>query len=259
MPKLMVDGVNIYYEVHGAGFPLVLTHGFAGTTQMWRPQVPALSQRYRLILYDMRGHGQSDSPPSLTDYSLDIALNDLYQLLRHLGAEQAVVGGLSLGGYLSLHFYRQHSEMVRALILADTGPGYRNPQRRQEWDRVCIARAEILEEGGMAAFAQSPYAASDYYTPPDLLLKLNPIGLANVSRAVMAGAWGVEIVPQINVPTLVICGERDTDFIPATDYMAATIPDARKVIIANAGHGSNVDDSEAFNRAVLDFLAETGV
>lgn len=259
MPKLAVDGVNIYYEVHGQGTPLVLTHGFAGTTYMWRPQVAALSQRCRLILYDMRGHGQSDSPPALAAYSLEIALNDLHQLLRHLGAEQAVVGGLSLGGYLSLHFYRQHPEMVRALLLADTGPGFRNPQRREEWDRACFARAELLEKGGMEAFANSPFASFDYYTPRELLLKLDPIGLANVSRAVMAGAWGVEIVPQVAVPTLVVCGERDADFIPATEYMAAAIPNARKAIIANAGHGANVDNPEAFNRAVLDFLSELGI
>ncbi|GBD15028.1 AB hydrolase superfamily protein YdjP [bacterium HR25] len=259
MPKATVNGVQLYYEEHGQGFPVLLMEGFAGTTAMWRPQVPALSQRYRLILFDYRGQGQSESPPSPEDYSLEIAIEDIHGLLRHLGVEQAVVGGLSLGGYLAIHFYRLHPEMVRALILIDTGPGYRSEERRRQWERECIERAELLEQGGMYAFAHSAFATDDYYTSHAEMLKLDPRGLANVARRVMSTAWGLEVLTQIQVPALVMCGEHDRPFLGATEYMASRIPNARKVILPGACHACNIDAPEEFNRAILDFLREIGL
>ncbi|MBI4308613.1 MAG: alpha/beta fold hydrolase [Chloroflexi bacterium] len=255
MPKLLVDGVNIYHEVNGAGAPFIMSHGFVGTTRMWEKQVAAFSQRYRFITYDIRGHGQSDAPRDLSRYTLETAVNDIYQLLKGLGVDKAVVGGLSLGGFLSLAFYKAHPEMVRALILCDTGPGYRTPEKAHPWMEDCIKRAELLEKGGMKAFADSPYATSDYYTPRDLMLKMDPIGCANVSRGVMANALGIiEVLEKITAPTLLVCGERDTDFIPATEYMHARIKGSERLIVPNAGHGVNIDQPEVFNRAVLGFL-----
>jgi pimeloyl-ACP methyl ester carboxylesterase len=259
MPKLPVNGVNIYYEAHGEGFPVILTEGFVGTTAMWQPQVEALSPHCRLILYDIRGQGWSDAPADASEYSLESAVGDIYALLKHLGAEQAVVGGLSLGGYLSLHFYREHPEMVKGLIMADTGPGYRNPERREQWIKECQERAELIENGGMHAFLHSPWAADDYYTPHIEMLKLDPKGIANVSRGIMSSAWGVELLPEVNVPVLLICGEHDTPFIGPTEFMASKLPRATKAIIPDACHACNMDNPEAFNRAVLDFLAELGV
>lgn len=254
MPKIDVDGVGIYYETHGQGVPLVLSEGFVGSTASWAPQVPVLSQRCRLILYDLRGQGQSDAPADPVAYSVNQAVEDLYRLLRQLGVERAVVGGLSLGGYLSLHFYDQHPEMVLGLIIIDSGPGYRNEERRRQWAQECEERAVLIERGGMHAFAHSAFAADDYYTPHVRLLHLNPVGIANVSRRIMAHAAAVDILPRIDVPTLLICGEHDRPFLAATDYMAEKIAGATKVIIPDACHASNLDQPEAFNRAVLDFL-----
>lgn len=260
MPKLVVDGAGIHYEVNGAGVPFLMTHGFVGTTRMWEGQVAAFSRSYRFITYDIRGHGQSDAPRDRSLYTLDIAVNDMHRLLKHLQAERAVVGGLSLGGFLSLAFYKKHPEMVRALVLCDTGPGYRSPERARPWMEQCVQRADILERGGMKAFAESPYAVLDYYTPRDLMLKLDPIGCANVARGIMADALGIiEVLEKVTVPTLIICGERDTDFIPATEYMHARIKGAEKLIIPNASHGVNIDQPEVFDRAVLDFLKRNGI
>ncbi len=254
MPKALLNGINLRYEDTGSGFPVIFTHGFAGTTKAWASQVPAFSKKYRFITYDMRGHGQTDAPNDLSRYTLDIVVEDIYQLLRHLGIQKAVVGGLSLGGYLTLHFYNQHPDMTTALILMGTGPGYRTPEKAKDWNQTRIDCARVLETQGMKGFMESEYSRNDYYTTPDVMMKHNPKGLANISRGVMINPWGLDILPNIKVPALIICGDRDTDLLPATDYMAQRIPGAKKVIIANANHGINIDQPAVFESTVLDFL-----
>ena len=98
MPTAVLNGIRLYYEAHGRGTPLVLMHGFAGTAESWKPQIPALSARYRLILCDARGHWRSESPRSADLYSHEIFADDLRALLDHLGEETAVVGGLPWAG-----------------------------------------------------------------------------------------------------------------------------------------------------------------
>ena len=108
MPKLNRDGVEIYYEIHGEGRPLLLTHGYSATSQMWRKQIEPFSARYKLILWDMRGHGQSDYPLDQGAYSEEATVADMAALLDAAGADKAIVGGLSLGGYMSLAFHLAH-------------------------------------------------------------------------------------------------------------------------------------------------------
>jgi pimeloyl-ACP methyl ester carboxylesterase len=254
MPKAAINGINIYYEEHGDGFPVILTHGFAGTTKSWKGQIPAFSKKYRFIIYDMRGHGLSDCPEDLTKYRLEMLIEDIHQLLRHLGVEKAVIGGLSLGGYLTIHFYNNHPDMTAAVILIDTGPGYRSPEKAKPWNESRLECARILETKGMEGFIESEYSKDDYYTTPEVMKKLNPKGLANINRGVMVNTWGLDILPHIKVPALVICGDRDTPFLAASDYMAQKIPGAQKVIIPNAGHGVNIDQPKLFEKAVLSFL-----
>ena len=254
MPEALINGINLYYEDNGNGFPVIFTHGFAGTTKSWEGQVAAFSKKYRFITYDMRGHGQTDAPDDLSKYTRDILVEDIYQLLRHLGIQKAVIGGLSLGGYLTIHFYNQHPDMTAAIILMDTGPGYRNQEKAEEWNRVRTDCARVLENAGMRGFMESEYSKDDYYTTPDVMIKHNPVGLANTNRGVMLNLWGLDILPNIKVPALVICGDRDTPFLSATDYMAQKIPVASKVIISNAGHGVNIDQPRVFEETILSFL-----
>ncbi|MFQ5879506.1 MAG: alpha/beta fold hydrolase [Dehalococcoidia bacterium] len=258
MPKAFLNGIDIYYEVHGSGFPVLLLHGFAGTTAMWQGQAAAFTSRYMFISYDMRGHGQSDAPRGPNLYSSDIAVEDQCQLLRHLGVPQAVVGGLSLGGVVAQRFALAHPEMVRALVLADTGPGFRNPERLAAWAKECEERALILEQEGMEGFMRSPYSADDYYTPPEIMRRLDPIGLANVARQVM-GPMPLLPIDRIQVPTLVLCGTKDEPLVAASKYMVNKMANAFLCFIPNAGHGSNIDQPELFNRLVLEWLAELGV
>ena len=255
MPKVRVNNIELYYEVHGQGYPVIFMHGFAGTVKMWQPQVPVLSRDYQFIIYDARGHGQSESPPSLDQYSADIVVEDSFQLLGTLGIEKAVVGGLSMGGYESLRFYLRHPQMVTALILMDTGPGYRNPARMEEWNRQREAIAKLIETQGLEAYYATGETPS--YTSKELMLKQNPTGLAHMCRKVVGqhDSWVIENLSEIKVPTLILVGEQDTPFLQASEYMSKAIPGAQQhIVIPGAGHAANLDNVEVFNKTVLDFL-----
>src|SRR5436305_10809436 len=149
MPKLNRDGVNIHYEVHGSGPPLLLTHGYSSTSAMWQGQIAALSKHHTLVLWDMRGHGQSDYPADAAAYSEALTVGDMAALLDKIGASSAIIGGLSLGGYMSLAFYRANPERVRALLIIDTGPGFKKNDARAAWNTrahesgVCFDRRDM--------------------------------------------------------------------------------------------------------------------
>src|ERR1700754_559814 len=150
MPRLNRDGVNIYYEVHGSGPPLILTHGYSSTSAMWQGQIAALSRHHKLVLWDMRGHGQSDYPDDPAAYSEALTVADIAALLDTVGAKQAIVGGLSLGGYMSLAFYRAHPERVSALLIIDTGPGFKKDDAREVWNERARATADRFDREGLA-------------------------------------------------------------------------------------------------------------
>ena len=249
MPKLNRDGVNIHYEVHGSGPPLILTHGYSSTSAMWQGQIAALSRHHKLVLWDMRGHGQSDYPESPLAYSEALTVVDIAALLDAVGAEQAIVGGLSLGGYMSLAFYRSHPERVRALLIIDTGPGFRKDEARDAWNKRAHETAERFDREGLAVL-KSMSAERASVTHRDAS------GLARAARGMLTqrDASVMEILPAIKVPSLVVVGADDTPFLAASDYMAAKIPGAEKVVIPAAGHAANIDQPKAFNDAVLAFL-----
>ena len=135
MPKIDRGGVKIHYEVHGSGPTLLLTHGYSSTSAMWNGQIQALSKHHKLVLWDMRGHGQSDYPDDPPSYSEALTVADMAALLDEVGAVSAIIGGLSLGGYMSLAFYRAHPERVRALLIVDTGPGFKKDDAREAWNK----------------------------------------------------------------------------------------------------------------------------
>lgn len=254
MPTATLNGITICYDEAGAGPAVLLTHGFAASRRMWRPQLEALSPNYRLIAWDMRGHAGTDSPERPEDYSEEATLEDMRSLLAHLGIARAVVGGLSLGGYMSLAFYRRHPELVRALVLCDTGPGYRNAEARAEWNAMAERYAVGLEQQGLASLSGSPEVAQATAE------HRSAAGLANAARGMLKqfDSRIIEMLPEIRVPTLVIVGERDKPFVAASDYMAAKIPGAKKVVLEGAGHASNLDRPAEFNQALREFLDGLG-
>jgi pimeloyl-ACP methyl ester carboxylesterase len=256
MPYLDRAGFPIYYEVTGGqnqGLPVLLSHGFTASTQMWQPNIGALSAGRPVITWDMRGHGRSGSPENPAQYSQQASVADMAAVLDACGISRVVAAGLSLGGYLSLAFWLACPDRVAGLVLCDTGPGYRSDEARQRWNDRAIAQAERLERDGLAALGDSPETRAAGHR--------SAMGLALAARGMLTQRDGSVIgsLPSITVPALVLVGARDQPFLAAAEYMAARIPGAVRAVIPDAGHASNIDQPEAFNRAVLAFLQQPGL
>jgi pimeloyl-ACP methyl ester carboxylesterase len=249
MAKIDRHGVKIYYEVHGSGPTLLLTHGYSSTSAMWQGQIGALSKHHKLVLWDMRGHGQSEYPTDPAAYSEALTVADMAALLDEVGADSAIVGGLSLGGYMSLAFYRAHPDRVRALLIIDTGPGFKKDDARDAWNRRAHDTGDRFEREGLAVLKSASRERSD-------ASHRDASGLARAARGMLTqrDARVIELLPDIRVPSLVVVGADDTPFLAASDYMAAKIPGAKKAVIPAAGHAVNIDQPQAFVDAVLPFL-----
>jgi pimeloyl-ACP methyl ester carboxylesterase len=249
MPELNRDGVKLYYEVHGSGPAILLTHGYSATSQMWAGQVDALSKNHTLVTWDMRGHGQSDYPEDPSAYSEAATVADMAAVLDAVGAPEAVIGGLSLGGYMSLAFHLAHPERTRALLIIDTGPGYKNDEAREGWNRNALATADRYEREGLGNLARGSVEMRTSR-------HRDATGLARAARGMLTqkDARVISSLPSIAVPAIVVVGANDTPFLAASDYMTAKIPGAQKVVVPDAGHAANIDQPAAFNAALTDFL-----
>ncbi len=249
MPRIDRDGVGIHYEVHGEGPPLLLTHGYSSTSAMWHGQIDALAKDHTLILWDMRGHGQSDYPDDPAAYSEDLTIGDMAAILDAVGARRAIIGGLSLGGYMSLAFCRAHPQRTRALLIIDTGPGFKKDDARAAWNARAMATADRLDREGLEMLKSSTRERAT-------ASHRDASGLARAARGMLTqrDARVIELLPDIKVPALIVVGADDTPFLAASDYMAAKIPGAQKVVIPAAGHAVNIDQPKAFVDAVLPFL-----
>lgn len=255
MPRLDRGGVALHYEVHGpadgrADAPvLLLTHGYSATAEMWRGNIAALSAKHRLILWDMRGHGQSDSPEDQSLYSEAHTVADMAALLDAVGARKAIIGGLSLGGYMSLAFHASHPERCAALLIIDTGPGFKKDEARADWNKRAGETADRFEREGLAALSGGSAERR-------LGTHRGAQGLARAARGMLAQADDrvMQSLPTIKVPALVVVGSEDKPFLAASDYMAAKIPGAKKAVIEGAGHAANIDRPAAFDRAITEFL-----
>lgn len=249
MPTLERPAGNISYQVTGSGGPaLLLSHGYGATSAMFAGNLTALTATHRVVTWDLRGHGGSDYPADPATYSGANALADMAALLDELGIGGAVLGGHSLGGYLSLQFTLRFPDRVTGLVLIDTGPGFRNDAARDDWNRAAHRRADRLGERGLAALGGSAELHGSSHR--------DATGLINAARYTLTqqDAHVIDGLPQIAVPTLVIVGADDAPFLGAADYMAAKIPGARKVVIPAAGHAPNVSQPEVFDAEVSRFL-----
>jgi pimeloyl-ACP methyl ester carboxylesterase len=251
MPHAQLNGISIHYEDSGSGPAVFLTHGYAAAGAMWEPQRKPLNDAgYRLVAWDMRGHAETESPDDPAQYSEALTIADMAGLMDLLEIDSAVVGGLSLGGYMSLAYYLAHPGRVRALLLCDTGPGYRSDEPRSRWNQMAEKSAVNFETKGLDAAGRSPevQAAVKHHR--------SAAGLAHSARGMLAqrDSRVIDSLPSIGVPAMIIIGERDERYMAGSRYMADKIPNARLEIIPDAGHAANMDQPEAFNRVVLDFL-----
>jgi pimeloyl-ACP methyl ester carboxylesterase len=251
MPTLTRNETGINYKVAGKGPIILLTHGFGADHHMWSPQVEALKKTYTVVTWDMRGHGKSDSPADHSVYNENETVQDMAALLDAVGADDAIIGGMSLGGYMSLAFHNKYPERVKSLLLIDTGPGFKNDKARDDWNKVAVARGDEIDGSGMTSFqARAEAVAADHR---------DMRGVAMAARGMLVQNDGAVIhsLPDIAVPTLIVVGANDQPYLIPSDYMAAKIDNAVKVVIPNAGHASNLDQPEIFNKQLLGFLGET--
>ncbi len=253
MPTVALNGIDIYYQEQGSGYPLVMTPGLGDIAEFWSPLGDALADGYRTVSWDMRGHNRSSAPEDLSEYTQDIVVEDLRALCDHLGIERAVFGGTSLGGYTALRFQEKYAERVSALVLHAAGPGYRKPEGSQEWtDRLARSadkQEELYGRDNRATGKELRVGAPALAERSSHLVR----GITGVERGVMAHPSFIDAA-KIDVPTLVIVGENDKAYLASAGYFESKLPNGRKVVVANAGHPAALEQPEAVNAAVREFL-----
>ena len=251
MPVLARPGARIRYHVSGTGRPaLLLTHGYGATSAMFSQNLAVATARNQVITWDIAGHGGSDYPSDPDCYGAGAALADMAAILGELGLSRVVLGGHSLGGYLSLDFALTYPGRVAGLVLIDTGPGFRKDSAREDWNRRARATADRLEERGLQGLGGSAELHGGEHRDASGLIQAARHTLTQQDSHVLDG------LPRIEVPTLVIVGADDAPFLGAADYMTAKIPRARQVVIPAAGHAPNVSAPELVNAELRRFLDE---
>ena len=266
MPRAKVNGIELAYEEYGSGFPLVLAHGFTATKEMWDGQVGPFSERYRVVVYDERGHGESEAPPvDDPGYTMASLVEDQRGLMAHLGIEQAHVGGLSLGGMIAMRFALAHPAMVRALLLCDTTP---NLDTAGHWAANRQAMEALVRSQGVASVMRGLYAqraATEGFNLSNLpagvaahvqrLERMTPDGFLGVARAAGDQEGVLERLPEIAAPTLIITGDSDVMRGPSEE-MHRRMAGSRFALITGASHGTCLWQPEKFTSAVLEFLED---
>jgi 3-oxoadipate enol-lactonase len=262
MTTIHIDDVDIAYDDSGNGPAVVLLHGYPFNRTLWADQVDALSRSHRVITPDLRGHGESGVGPA----SMNRMASDVASLLDALDIHRVTIGGLSMGGYVTLAFYRQFPDRVNALILADT----RAQADTAENKRVRAEQVKTILSQGMKPIVDTmlpkllhPETVSKR---PEVVKRLRdmmhhtkPEGAAAALEAMAAREDQTELLRSIAVPTLIIVG-KDDPITPLQDSvkMRERINGSRLIVIENASHVSNLERPEEFNNALTSFLAGAG-
>jgi len=160
MPVVEVNEINLYYEIYGNGVPIVLAHGFCTSVEMWKYQIPPLSQKYKVIAYDARGHGLSTAPTGKEHYTLTRLVDDLYGLLRYLDVSQAYIAGHSMGGATTIGFAARHPEMTKAALICNIDGGHQpsDPVADREAEEARKRNHQLVRERGLVDYARHQIA-----------------------------------------------------------------------------------------------------
>jgi 3-oxoadipate enol-lactonase len=263
MTVIRIDDIQMAYTDTGMGRPVVLLHGYPFNRSLWNEQVAALSNSYRVVAPDLRGFGETDA--SAGPATMNRMAQDVAELLDHLEIPRAAVGGLSMGGYVALAFYKLFPSRVRALVLADT----RAQADSEEAKQTRAQQAEKALSEGMAGIADAmlpklltPETVSKH---PEIVKRVRDMMLRTKSQGAAAALMGMaeredqtELLPQISSPTLILVGSEDA-ITPVADSekMHGAIAGSRLVVLENAGHVSNLERTDMFNTALLSFLRES--
>ncbi len=264
------DGVRLWYEDTGEGVPIVFVHEFAGDHRSWEPQVRFFSRRHRCIAYAARGYPPSDVPERVDSYSQERAAADILAVMDGAGIERAHVVGLSMGGFATLHFGLGHPERALSLVAAGVGYGAEK-DREAQFRQGAEEAARGFETKGSRAFteiygvaaARVQFEAKDprgWREFVDQLAEHSPLGSANTMRGVQAKRPSLydleDEFKRLAVPTLIVAGDEDDNSLQPSIYLKRTIPASGLLVLPKTGHTLNLEEPDAFNRALAEFFAQ---
>lgn len=256
------DGTRLHFEETGnrEGMPIVFLHAFPMNHKMWEPQIRALEKDFRVIAPDLRGLGGSELGAS--PFTMEVLVDDLIELLDHLHVKKAVVCGLSMGGYVALRALERHPERFKGVVLADTNTAADTNESK-------IKRTQALkavQTKGLSAFAEEflkhALSAHTRETKPEVVARLkniiesnNPAGVLHAIIALISRTDTTASLKAIKVPTLIAVGEEDTvTSVSLAEGMHKQIEGSKLAVLKKAGHFSNIENSEEFNRAFVAYL-----
>ena len=266
MPRVELNGVELYYEDTGSGFPVVFCHEFAGDYRSWEPQVRAFDRLYRCLTYSQRGFPPSSVPTEPDAYSQDLLIDDLRALLDYLGIQQAHLVGFSMGGSVVLNFALRYPEVCRSIAVVGTGAGSTNRDRfEQDIEQV----VELIRTRGMRTFAATyaegptrrPFKRKDPYgwtVFREQLAEHAADGQAYAMQGVMLRRptiFSLESrLRNLVVPTLIAIGDEDEPCVDVAVFLKRTLQSAGLLVLPQSGHTINLEEPALFNDAVLEFL-----
>lgn len=272
MPVCKVDDINIYYQVFGQGYPLVLIHPFSASLEFWTPHIRKLSTKYKVIAYDVRGHGLSSAPDGEENYTLEILAEDLHNLLTHLNVDKAYIGGLSLGGAIALGYAHRYPETLKALLIFDIHGGFMPPSNPAAQAAMAEGREKgekYARERGMADFARLQLATGSAFPPVpgdevhwqqyvERMAGFPVNGYIGVGRAKpWEAGWQCQAADKVTVPTLITVGDKDLEMVvKGTRTLHEHIKGSRYVIIKGSVHETARWRPVLFTRCVSDFLKD---
>lgn len=263
MPALKVNGTELYYEEHGDGQEtVVFSHGLLMNAGMFSAQVEALRGRYRCISYDHRGQGRSAIAQD--GYDMDNITRDAASLIRLLRAWPCHFVGLSMGGFVGMRLAIHHPELLRSLVLMETSA---NPEPRRNvlpyrllaligrWVGFGPISARLMTILFGRTFMNDPAREDERQAARRAIIANDRRGAARAARAVIDREGVADRLGEITVPTLIIVGEEDVATPPKEGRkLQEKIAGARLVVIPAAGHSSTIEQPDAVNRAIMDFL-----
>ncbi|RIA22359.1 3-oxoadipate enol-lactonase [Ectopseudomonas oleovorans] len=260
MPYFDNDGCQLHYEDYGHGTPLLLVHGLGSSTRDWEYQIPVLSQHYRVIALDVRGHGRSDKPHEA--YRIADFASDVVTLVEYLQLPPVHLVGISMGGMIGFQLGVDHPELLRSLTIVNSGPEVKAKSARdwleigKRWTLSRLLSLETIAKALAKLLFPKPEQA-------ELRRKVEERWPQNDKRAYLASldaiiGWGVrERLNRITCPTLVITADRDYTPVERKREYVAEMSNARLLVIENSRHATPLDQPERFNNALLAFLGET--
>lgn len=255
------DGARIYYEVHGEGEPMVLIHGYPLNSGLFRDNVGPLSEQYQVITLDLRGYGQSETPNS--EGSIVTYASDVLAVMDDVGVDQAIIGGMSMGGPIVFEMYRQAPERFRGMILNDTIAAEATPSETGLWGGVG-EQAETLGVPSLVDFLMPDMLTADTrMNNPELVAYLGGLMEQASQEAAIAGASALATRPdsaatlaEITVPTLILTGQDDSLYpYEIAQSLNEGILNSELVLLPGAAHAAIIEAADEANAAILEWAS----